>query len=322
MKSRYLFPTFITLLSFWLMPTQVFATQNNSVQQLQAGYYHFQIGSVPVIALSDGTMKLNTSLLNAPEDKVAQLLKHAYAKNPIDTSVNAYLILLGQKRVLIDAGTGPHYGPTLGKLPISLRNAGFKPEDITDICITHMHLDHIGGMTKDKKRVFPNATIHIEKQEFEFWTSQSEKEKAPKALQQRFTKATQVLMPYKEANKVALFDGKKQLFDGLTAIPMRGHTPGHSFYQLQSDQDKLMFWGDIMHVAPVQFSKPDITIKFDINPKAAAPKRIEAFLDAAKTGFKVAPTHLSFPGVGQIRQDGDHYHWYPILYTNDATPQT
>jgi glyoxylase-like metal-dependent hydrolase (beta-lactamase superfamily II) len=104
----------------------------------------------------------------------------------------------------------------------------------------------------------------------------------------------------------------------VRSVPAPGHTPGHTFYKLESQGATIMFWGDVMHVAEVQLQDPSVTIDYDVDPKGAAAQRKLAFADAAERGYLVAPAHMSFPGVGHLRRDGQGYRWVPLPYVNDS----
>ncbi len=288
--------------------------------QNQAGYYRLKIGEIEVIALSDGSIGLDTQLLQTPHrHQVDAALKLARVVSPLDTSVNAYLVKTAGKLILIDAGTGVLFGPSLNKLPASLKAAGVEPEQITDVLVTHVHTDHTGGLMDGTRRVFANATIRLDQREVAFWLDPQNEAKAPDGMKPFFQQARASLQPYVQAGKVQAFDGATQIVPGLRSVPAPGHTPGHSFYLLESKGERLMFWGDVMHVAEVQFADPSVTIAYDVDPKAAAAQRKRAFADAAERGYLVAPAHMSFPGVGHLRRDGRGYRWMPRPYVNDAS---
>jgi glyoxylase-like metal-dependent hydrolase (beta-lactamase superfamily II) len=122
------------------------------------------------------------------------------------------------------------------------------------------------------------------------------------------------LNPYVAAGRLKPFDGATELVPGLRAVPAAGHTPGHTVYVAESEGSRMVFWGDLMHVAAVQFVMPTTTIQFDTDSKAAAPVRMKNYADAAKQGYFVAVAHVSFPGIGQLRADGKGYQWVPANY--------
>ncbi len=123
------------------------------------------------------------------------------------------------------------------------------------------------------------------------------------------------LQPYQSAGRFRPFDGDTALAPGVRAVATRGHTPGHAIYVVESQGQKLVLWGDLMHVAAVQFPDPSVTIRFDTDPKAAAVQRKKAFADAAKQGLWVGSAHLPFPGLGRLRADGKGYDWIPANYS-------
>jgi len=236
----------------------------------------------------------------------------------VEASMNAFLIHLGDRLILVDAGTGGLLGPKLFKLPASLKNAGHSPEHITDILVTHVHPDHTGGLTVGGKKVFPNAIVHMDRRELAYWTDKAAAERAPEPTSSFFKMVEPTVGPYIASGRVKTFDGETQLFPGLRSIPGYGHTPGQSYYVLESDGERMMFWGDIIHVPDVQFENPNVTIKFDVDSGAAMARRKKDFADAVRSRTLVAIPHMYFPGVGHVAKDGDHYRWIPIPYVNDA----
>lgn len=286
----------------------------------QSGFYRMKVGDFEITALSDGTVPLQVLdvLTNIKPGEVERRLSDAYVKTPVDASVNAYLINAGSRLVLVDAGSGELYGPTLNKLTASLKAIGYEPSQITDILVTHIHTDHTGGLMDGGKMIFPNAVVHVDKREVDYWLNPANAARAEANKQRLFGEAAAKVKPYFDAGKIKTFDGDTQLFPGIRSIATPGHTPGHSFYALESKGEKIVFWGDIMHVAEVQFPDPDVTIIFDSDPQAAASQRKKAFADAARNGYLVAPAHVSFPGVGRLRVEGTGYRWIPLAYVNDA----
>ena len=281
------------------------------------GYYRIMVGDIEVTALSDGTVALPlTKLLgNTTPEAVEKALARSYLKDPVETSVNAYLVNTGNKLVLIDAGAAGLFGPTLGKLQASLKAAGYLPEQVDEVYITHMHADHVGGLMQGDARAFPNAVVRAEQRDAAHWLSQANLDAAPAEAKGFFQGAMASVNPYIKADRFKAFDGDTTLVPGVRAQFTGGHTPGHSFYVIESKGEKLVLWGDAMHVGAVQFASPTITIAFDSDTKGAAAARAKAYADAADQGYWVGATHLSFPGLGKLRAaEGGAYVFVPANY--------
>jgi glyoxylase-like metal-dependent hydrolase (beta-lactamase superfamily II) len=283
------------------------------------GYYRMMLGDFEVTALSDGTADLPVSklLTRTTPAKVAKALARSYLKEPVETSVNGFLINTGTKLVLIDTGAATLFGPTLGNLAANLKAAGYQPEQVDEVYITHMHADHVGGLMAGDKLAFPNAVVRADKRDADFWLSQANMDKAPEDGKSFFQGAMASLNPYIAAGKFKPFDGNTELVPGIRAVATRGHTPGHTSYVVESKGEKLEVLGDLVHVAAVQFPDPSVTIKFDTDSKAAAVQRKKVFSDAAKKGYWVAAAHIAFPGIGHIRAAGRGYSWIPANYSAD-----
>jgi glyoxylase-like metal-dependent hydrolase (beta-lactamase superfamily II) len=291
------------------------------MQKVQAsGFYRFMLGAFEVTALSDGTVKLPVKnlLTNTTPEKIDAALKRAFLPEAIETSVNAYLINTGSKLVLIDTGAAGLFGPTLGNMLSNLKASGYKPEQVDEIYITHLHPDHVGGLLIDGQMAFPNAIVRVDKDDAEFWLSDANMKAAPKENQGFFQGAMASVDPYVKAGKFKVFDGNVELVPGVRAQSTHGHTTGHTIYVVESQGEKLVLWGDLMHVAAVQFDDPSVTIAFDADSKDAAMHRKAAYADAARGGFLVGSAHISFPGVGRLRAgpNADGYSWIPHNYTS------
>lgn len=279
------------------------------------GWYRVKLGSFEVTALNDGLFRLQVDkLLQTPDaGLVARRLQHAYLGLPLDTSVNAYLIHTGEKLVLIDTGFH-NTAATIGLLHANLKASGYTADQVDEVYITHFHGDHINGLTdKDGKAMFPNATVRADQRESGYWLG--DEASAPEGARGAMANAKRVMKPYLDAGRFKPFDGPTELVKGVRSLPAYGHTPGHSLYVAESGADKMVFWGDLMHVASVQFKHPEVTISFDTDPKTAAPVRTTQYSEAAKGGYYVGVTHVSFPGIGRLRADGSGYEWLPVNYS-------
>jgi glyoxylase-like metal-dependent hydrolase (beta-lactamase superfamily II) len=282
------------------------------------GFYRVMLGDFEVTALSDGTVDLDVAkLLAKPPARTSVALSRAFVASPLETSVNAYLINTGAKLVLIDAGAGTLFGPTLGRLMANLRAAGYQPEQVDDIFLTHMHPDHVGGLSSNGVPAFPNATIHADKRDSDFWLSQASMDKAPPDAKGFFQGAMASVNPYVAAGKYQPFDGDGALVPGIRTLASHGHTPGHTSYVVESRGQRLIVVGDLVHVGAVQFDQPSVTIGFDSDPKAAAVARETVFKEAAKEGALVGAAHLQFPGLGHLRAAGRSWQWVPVNYSTE-----
>ncbi|MGZ5817803.1 MAG: MBL fold metallo-hydrolase [Burkholderiaceae bacterium] len=280
------------------------------------GYYRTMVGNFEVTALSDGTVTLPVDklLTNTTPDKVNKALAKSFESAPLQTSVNAFLINTGNKLVLIDTGAAGLFGPTLGNLLTNLKASGYQPEQVDEIYITHMHGDHIGGLMSGDKMAFPNAIVRADKHDADYWLSQENMDKAPADAKDYFKGAMASLNPYVQAGHFKPFSGNTDLVPGVKSIASYGHTPGHTSYEVESNGQKFIVMGDLIHVAAVQFNEPAVTISFDADAKSAAAQRKRIFTEAAKHGYLVAGAHLSFPGLGHLRTNGNAYTWVPVNY--------
>src|SRR4029077_18246830 len=145
----------------------------------------------------------------------------------LDVVDSGFLVNTGTQLILVDAGAGTWWGEgALGRLPGSLRSAGYTPEEVDLVLVTHLHSDHIGGLTtQDGKIVFPHADIYVAKADSDFWLSPEIAAKAPKEAQEFFQSAQGIAAPYIKAGKWHTFSDSDQIVDGMQIVPLRGHTP-------------------------------------------------------------------------------------------------
>lgn len=281
------------------------------------GFYRLMLGQFEITALCDGFVDLDVKLLhNAPETEIQELLTRLFVSTPkMSTAVNAYVLNTGAKLILIDAGTGNAFGPILGYLPKNLAAAGYTPDQVDLVLVTHMHIDHIAGLLDaDGKPVYSKAAVMVSKAEQDYWLSDSEMEKAPANLQKFFKLAREVQAVYANMGKWKTFEGG-QLFPGVKATILPGHTPGHTIFEITSNDRSLFVLGDMVHSMAVQFSRPDVSFEFDKDPKQAVAARHHIFRDLAESKAMIAGMHLPFPGIGHILSNGNNsYTWTPVEY--------
>ena len=210
------------------------------------GFYRLKVGDLEVTALFDGHGVFDARWLNgtkATMDGVANALH----EDPrlLDVSDEGFLVNTGKQLILVDAGAGTWWGGgALGRLEGSLRSAGYTPEEIDIVLLTHLHSDHVGGLTtQDGKRVFPNADVYVAKAESDFWLSPEIAAKAPKDAQPFFQSAQAIAAPYIKAGKWHTFSSSEPIVDGMQLVPLPGHTPGHTGHEFSSKGQKSCFGG-------------------------------------------------------------------------------
>src|ERR1700676_379480 len=283
------------------------------------GFYRVKVGDLEVTALFDGHGVFDAGWLNgtkATMDGVANALH----EDPrlLDVSDEGFLVNTGKQLILVDAGAGTWWGGgVLGRLAGSLRSAGYTPEEVDIVLLTHLYSDHAGGLTiQDGRRVFPNADVYVAKAESDFWLSPAIAAKAPKDAQQFFEEAKTIAAPYIKAGKWHMFSGSEPIVDGMQLVPLPGHTPGHTGYEFSSKGQKILFWGDIIHAQRVQLKHPEVTAVFDIDQNAAAVTRLQLLPKLAREDVLIAGPHMPFPALGRLRKDGSGYSWVPVIFND------
>ncbi len=282
------------------------------------GYYRIQLGQFEITALYDGAIELDTKLLkNTTATDLQRLLSRMFVGNPkMQTAVNAYLINTGKNLVLVDTGAAKLFGPSLGFVLQNMKASGYEPTQVDTVIITHLHGDHMGGLNDaGGQPLFSKAKILVSQADNDFWLSQKVADEAPEAMKPFFKMARDSAAPYLASGQWATFTEGSVLVPGIQAVKASGHTPGHTAYAVESDGQKLLIWGDLVHAHAVQFARPGVSIEFDVDQKQAIATRRSIMKTAAAEKFLVAGMHLPFPGIGHVRADGKgSYSWVPIEF--------
>src|SRR6266576_2484568 len=294
------------------------------------GFYRMKVGDLEVTALFDGSAVLDPHWLNGKKVTMDGVVK-ALHQDPhlLDVVDSGFLVNTGKQLILVDAGAGTWWhAEALGRLAGSLHSAGYAPEEVDLVLVTHLHSDHVGGLTtQDGQRVFPNAEVYVAKAESDFWLSPEIAAKAPKDAQPFFQSAQAIAAPYIKAGKWHTFSGSEPIVDGMQIVPLPGHTPGHTGYEFSSKGQKILFWGDIIHAQRVQLQHPEVTAVFDIEQTAAAATRTQLLARLARENVLIAAPHTSlFPALGRLHKEGSGYSWVPVVFTvrwdeNAPSPQ-
>src|SRR6202166_2517813 len=317
--TRFAAVLLAVLASFVAVPNAAPATAAQHHDQVP-GFYRLKVGDLEVTALYDGTAVFDPHWLNGTKATMDGVVK-ALQEDPhmLDVVDIGFLVNTGKQLILVDAGAGTWWGgAALGRLVGSLRSAGYTPEEVDLVLVTHLHSDHVGGLTtQDGQRVFPNAEVYVAKAESDFWLSPEIAAKAPKDAQPFFESAQAIAAPYIKVGKWHTFSGSEPIVDGMQLVPLPGHTPGQTGYKFSSKGQTILFWGDIVHAQRVQLQHPEVTAIFDIDQTAAAATRQQLLPKLAREDVLIAVPHSSFfPPLGRLRMEGSGYSWVPVVFTD------
>ncbi len=295
-----------------ILPTPpAFAKAPRATSQ-PATYYRFDIGDMQATVVSDGPLPLGEpsgSFTGISKDEVRKSLTDNFlSPDNVVIEQNVLVLNTGSRLVLFDSGMGTSkvFGPTTGRLEVSLQQAGFSRDDVDDIICTHAHIDHIGGLANpDNYRLFRNATIHISKADFDFWTDPA---KMTGDLKSFVAHARQNLLPYAKSHMKFVEDGK-DVVPGVQAMAAPGHTVGHMVYIIKSGKESMGFIGDTTHHHVLLTEKPRTEFAYDSDPKQAVTSRLKVLDMIASTRMPMLAYHFPWPGVGNLQKQGDGYRY-------------
>jgi glyoxylase-like metal-dependent hydrolase (beta-lactamase superfamily II) len=214
-----------------------------------------------------------------------------------------FAVTRGDTTVVIDAGGAPELDAELGLSRANLIASGIDPNRVSSVLMTHLHTDHYGGLTlPDGSAAFPNAelVLHGADHRFRFEAS----EPAPDYMQR-------ALAPY--AGHMRLIEAGPVLPD-IEAIALPGHTPGHTGFLIGTGDERLLIWGDVVHLPAIQFANPQVSLRYDIDGDLARTSRQDTFARAARENLLIAGMHMDFPCFGHVLADGDAYRWIAEPY--------
>ncbi|APR38500.1 MBL fold metallo-hydrolase [Paraburkholderia sp. SOS3] len=279
--------------------------------------YAVRVGDVDVVLISDGILPLPTSTMstNVSEAERNEWFDSRFLQRDMfDWALNIALVRSGERLILIDSGVGDgfEYFTRAGRSVMRLESAGIDLAAITDIVITHMHMDHVGGLNVDgvKARLRPDVRIHVSRAEVEFWKKPDFSktvmpETVPPALRKAAAKFVELY-----SHNIVQFDRTVEIAPGVSARVTGGHTPGHCVVDVASKGEKLTFVGDA--IFEVGFDNPKWQNGFEHDPETAVDVRLALLDEAAETGALLAAAHIAFPSIGHIAKNGDGFRFVPV----------
>jgi glyoxylase-like metal-dependent hydrolase (beta-lactamase superfamily II) len=294
-------------------------TAGAASQELVPSRYALQIGDLDVLVVSDGVLPLPTETMATNADpliRAAWLEAMFLPPDAFDWPLNVLVVRSGDQLILVDAGLGGQFPgfPRAGRFPQRLAAAGIDLASVTDVVLTHMHMDHIGGLLVDdvKHRLRPDLRIHVAAAEVDFWTTPDFSLTAMPSPVPEVLRSTAGEFMDAYRSQVRTFEKETAVAPGVTACLTGGHTPGHSVVRLASGGERLVFAGDA--IFPVGFDHPDWHNGFEHDPEESVRVRVALLREAAATGELLVATHLPFPSVGRVSVDGDAFRWVACFW--------
>src|ERR1700745_3834528 len=282
--------------------------------ELVPSRYALKVGEIDVMVVSDGVLSLPGAMLGHnvdPAVRAAWLEDMFLPPDVLEWALNVVVVRSGGRTILIDAGMGAAFPdlPRVGRLAQRLQAAGIDLASVTDVVLTHMHMDHVGGLLVDgvRDRLRPDLRIHVAEAEAEFWESPDFSRVSmppgfPDALRRA---AKQFLKEY--SRQMRPFETEYEVVPGVLVQRTGGHTPGHSVVRLASGGDRLTFAGDAGFQGG--FEHPDWSTGFEHDPEEAARVGVRLLQELAASRESLVATHLSFPSVCHVAVGGDVFRW-------------
>jgi glyoxylase-like metal-dependent hydrolase (beta-lactamase superfamily II) len=276
--------------------------------------YRFKLGAFEVTNILDGFVQGNgphpTFGSNQPAETV-QALVTAHGL-PATRHENPYVVTLvntGKELVLLDAGNMRGRGPTMGHLPRLLVTAGYAPEQMDVVAISHGHPDHVGGLMADGKPVYPNARYVFGAQEFDYWNKGDNIPDARKATRELFVKQASPL-----ADKARMIKGGEEVVSGIRTVPAYGHSPGMLAFLIESEGKQLFNWADTANHYIISIQHPEWHVAFDQDKDKAIEVRKKTFDMVSADKIPVVGYHMPFPGIGWVEKTATSYRWVPATF--------
>lgn len=278
-------------------------------------FYRFTLGSFEVTTLLDGAIQLDGPHPIFGQDQTPEAVEELAAANflpagRMEIAFTPVLVNTGAELVLFDSGNPPARREAgAARLVETLQAAGYQPDQIDVVVITHMHPDHIGGLMVDGAKVYPNARYVTGETEYDFW---SKDERLSGPTEGAATLVQSNVVPL--AEEITFVKDEGEVAPGIRGLEAFGHTPGHMVYHIESDGRRLLLWADAANHYVMSVQRPDWHVRFDMDKEAAAASRKRLFDLAAADRIPVTGYHMPFPAVGYIDSSGDGYRWVPASY--------
>ncbi|WP_281972508.1 MBL fold metallo-hydrolase [Ruegeria faecimaris] len=264
----------------------------------------FQLGDFTVTTLLDGSLPRDGAKEIFGGGATDEEFANVSAQNfiPADKAQFFFtptLVNTGSELVLFDTGLGQ------GGIQAALADAGVNPDQIDVVVITHMHPDHIGGMTTNDAPTFPNARYVTASSEYDFWAARDSGNRVGDLVAAKVTPM---------AEKMTFVGDGGEVLSGITAVSAHGHTPGHTVFHLESNGQRLVLTADLANHYVWSFARPEWEVKFDMDKAAATASRRNVLGMLAADKVPMIGYHMPFPAAGYVEARGDGFRFVPVSY--------
>jgi glyoxylase-like metal-dependent hydrolase (beta-lactamase superfamily II) len=283
---------------------------------VQVGFRKQKIGDIEVIALNDGVQRRALGeefVKNAKLNEVQDLLKsQGLPTEYIDVPFTAFLLIVGNRKILMDTGFADNGPGTTGRLLTNLNAAGLKAEDIDTVVLSHYHGDHINGVrNKAGQLVFPKAKLMVPTVEHAFWMDDNRMAQAPDAMKGAFANVRRVFGGL-SSDQLIQFEPGKEIAPGISSRAAFGHTPGHTLFVAESKGEKFAYLADLTNIPQLFARNPDWAVQFDMNADAAREVRRKTFDMVVNEKMIAGGFHFPFPAFGRIEKMGNGFDFKPV----------
>jgi glyoxylase-like metal-dependent hydrolase (beta-lactamase superfamily II) len=290
--------------------------------EMQPTIYRFKLGGFEIANIMDSKV-IREGLHPAfggehPAAEAAELARsNRIEANRYEHPFTPTIVNTGKELVLFDTGNGVlrrEHEQLRNRLPDGrlverLAQAGYRPDDVDVVVITHGHPDHIGGLTEGGKPVFAKARYVFGAAEFDFWKRGENVREARKLNRELFVK---ICLPL--ADRATFIKPGDEVVPGIRAVDAAGHSPGLMAYHLESEGKRFLIWADTCNHYVVAIQRPEWLLDVDDEKEKAVATRKRILDMVATEELFVAGFHMPFPGLGYVEKSAAGYRWVPVGY--------
>jgi glyoxylase-like metal-dependent hydrolase (beta-lactamase superfamily II) len=280
-------------------------------------FHRLKVGDFEVTALLDGAMQMPNAFVprffpDSTPEEIAPLRERAFGIEPgLHQPVGAYVVNTGRNLAMIDCGGHPSVMAGTGRALEALRAAGYAPEQVDTVILTHVHPEHALGLSHDgATRNFPNAEVVLTRIDHRFWTDPAMESRVPQG-QPFIQAARRAVGPYEGRIRAVEMREGLEVIPGVFMAPAPGHTPGHVSYRLTSQNQSMLVWGDIAHQVAIQLARPRWRVGVDVDSAMGVESRVRTLTMLAEEKLLMGGVHVPWPGFGRVVRDGEGFLYVP-----------